>query len=183
MRAYALRMHACRSRVSSRPRALPAGLLPLQYKHGSLNLGLESYCCPSLRWIGLRSDDVTRDHVPTPGAAPEPLPEDCQQPFTARDRSILNGLLKRAPIVENPDLRAEAERMQALECKVEVEALYCFGIDYLVNYLVHRIVVGHGLSDSGEDVRVGLGAEEDEDDDEDDDDEEEERRVRARTGE
>ena len=68
------------------------------------------------------------------------LPPDAFQPFTARDRTLLTNLLRRADVGGCADLAREAEAMLGKGVKVEIEALYAFGFDYLWRFVEERIL-------------------------------------------
>ncbi len=144
----------------------PHGIaLMLTYKVGSSNFGLESgLCTPSLRWLGLRAADVRRadddddddDDIEPPlhrqrhGRMRMPfLPADAYQPFTQRDRAVLDGLSRRAIVAESADLSDEVRRMGEAEVKVEIEALHTFGFDFIAEYLQDRILSAPPDADGG----------------------------------
>ena len=76
----------------------PHGLaLMLAYKFGTAAHALErNACCPSLHWLGLRAADVRPGGLAYDGDGDDDaLPADAFQPYTARDRSLLQGLRQR----------------------------------------------------------------------------------------
>ena len=73
-------------------------------------------------------------------AAARGLPADVFQPMTSRDKSLLTGLLQRAEVASNAGLVREAEAMRKKQVKVEIEALYTFGFDYLSRFVEERIL-------------------------------------------
>ena len=85
----------------------PHGMaLMLVYKYGSTHAGLDGYACPALCWLGLVAGDVLE---PLPRSlfggdradAERMLPPEDFQPFTPRDRSVLDGLRQRSAVRED----------------------------------------------------------------------------------
>ena len=70
---------------------------------GSTHAGLDGYACPELCWLGLVASDVL---APMPRSlfsgsradAERTLPPEDFQPFTPRDRSVLEGLRQRSAV-------------------------------------------------------------------------------------
>ena len=143
----------------------PHGMaLMLTYKYGTSKLGLERHCsCPTLRWLGLRAAHVRRasdgvgygdawnheddreledeeTHRTRRSANLRPLPADCFQAFSSRDRAVLAGLERRLVVQRSPGLSQEIQQMHATEVKVEIESLYCHGFDYLSTFIHERIL-------------------------------------------
>lgn len=84
--------------------------LMLCYKLGSASLGLESYRCPSLQWLGLHASDLTQlpeIALSDPEAETCELPEDAFQSFTTRDRALVAGLLRRPCVLGDAQLHRE----------------------------------------------------------------------------
>ena len=107
----------------------------LTYKLGSVRMGLERHCCPSLKWLGLHSADVGG------GAGGARVTDADRMPFSVRDRQMLGGLMKRAEVLHDEGLMREARAMEAAGQKVEIEALHGgFGMDALGDFLVAKIV-------------------------------------------
>lgn len=130
----------------------PHGLaLMLVYKHGSTHGGIDGYECPELSWLGLVASDVLE---PLPRSlftssradAERTLPPEDFQPFTSRDRAVLDGLRQRSSVREDSTLAHEVEQMHEAQVKVELEALAGFGDDFLVDFLVDKIVVRKGTT-------------------------------------
>jgi hypothetical protein len=108
--------------------------LALVYKHGTAAHSLERRACtPSLQWLGLRHADVHAS-----GAAR--LPDDAFQRFSDRDRAVLAGLRRRPAVARSADLMHELDSMEAMEVKVEIEALYCHGFAYLSGFLEQKVL-------------------------------------------
>jgi len=130
----------------------PHGMaLMLVYKHGSTHAGLDGYACPELCWLGLVASDVL---APMPRSlfsgsradAERTLPPEDFQPFTPRDRSVLEGLRQRSAVRKDATLAHEVERMHEAQLKVELEALAGFGDDFLADFLLDKIVVRKGIA-------------------------------------
>ena len=54
---------------------------------------------------------------------------------------MIAGLLQRKAVQDDAELAQEAEAMQAAESKLEIEALHAFGIDFLVRFLIDKIIL------------------------------------------
>ena len=68
------------------------------------------------------------------------LGDDAFQPFTSRDLAVLNGLSRRPEVRNVRYLAAEVNAMRKRQVKVEIEALYAFGFDYLSTFLERQIL-------------------------------------------
>ena len=119
----------------------PYGLaLMLTYKLGSVRMGLERHCCPTLQWLGLHSTDVGGGGVGAVGGGAGVNDAD-RMPFSVRDRQVLGGLMRRSEVLQDEALMREARAMDAVQQKVEIEALHGgFGMDALGDFLVAKIV-------------------------------------------
>ena len=143
-------------------------LLMLCYRHGSRHRGLDGHACPSLQWLGLTSAD-TMQPLPASlfgGGAAEHAVVDAElrrvpladrQPYTKKDKSVLEGLKVRHQVRADPMLVREVAAMDEAQVKVEIEALSsamrwglseearrsCPGCDdgFLTKFLVQKIVV------------------------------------------
>ncbi|KAG2680534.1 hypothetical protein I3760_11G102500 [Carya illinoinensis] len=106
----------------------PAGLAILcTFKFGSIGMGLEAYryAC-NVKWLGLRVDDL------------EMIPEQSLVPLKPRDLQIAKSLMSSEVLQEN--YRRELEIMVQHGQRVEIEALYFHGYDYLGKYIAKKIV-------------------------------------------
>ena len=81
---------------------------------------LDGYCCPHVVWAGLSTADVLRLEEPSaepgpsnPGPERPTLASSNFQPFSERDRAVMEGLLRRPVVAEHEPLRMEAVAMQA----------------------------------------------------------------------
>ncbi|KAE8055405.1 hypothetical protein FH972_012245 [Carpinus fangiana] len=106
----------------------PAGLAILcTFKYGSIGMGLEAYryAC-NVKWMGLRGDDL------------QLISEQSMVPLKQRDLQIAKGLMSSEILQENyrEELAVMVERGQ----RVEIEALYFHGYDYLGKYIAKKIV-------------------------------------------
>lgn len=119
------------------------------------SFALDAYCCPELVWAGLHSSDVLRlergappDFYPTlpdsaashSQATPATLSPSDFQPFTSRDRAVVEGLLRRPAVARDHVLWAEAEAMRADGRKLELEALHALGPDFFAYFLRDKIM-------------------------------------------
>ena len=111
--------------------------LMLTYKHGSASFGLEHYHCAHAEWLGVRSTDV--DELLREAAGRARLDE-ALQPFTRRDAALADRLLDRATVQADDELCAQVRMMAQKQKKLEIEAVYDCGFDFLVHFLVGRIV-------------------------------------------
>ena len=111
------------------------------------------------------------------------LGDDAFQPFTSRDIAVLNGLSRRPEVRNVRYLAAEVKAMRKRQVKVEIEALYAFGFDYLSTFLERQILRAdmedecyEEEEEEGEEAEATGGADEryDEEDYENRNDEEEE---------
>ncbi|XP_058086509.1 meiotic recombination protein SPO11-2 [Magnolia sinica] len=106
----------------------PAGLAILcTYKFGSIGMGLEAYryAC-DVKWLGLRGDDLKLVH---------------QHSFVLlkpRDLQIAKSMMS-SEILQDT-YRAELTSMLQSGQRVEIEALYTHGYDFLAKYIVRKIV-------------------------------------------
>ena len=103
----------------------------LTYRVGSANFGLSRYLCPELTWLGLSSADVDRLQDQNSGD----WLQDSFQVFGERDTSVLKGLLKRPVVQQDSALVAELTEMQKRRQKLEIEALYSRGPDFITRFL------------------------------------------------
>ena len=106
----------------------------LAYKLGSTNMSLErDGHCPSAQWLGLRSAHVSQSPLGS-------LPLDSYQSFTPRDRALIPGLAARLAVRSPSSLTRELELMSRHAYKVEIEALYCRGFDFLSSFIIDNIL-------------------------------------------
>ncbi|XP_020685355.1 meiotic recombination protein SPO11-2 [Dendrobium catenatum] len=106
----------------------PAGLAILStYKYGSIAMGLESYryAC-NIKWLGLRKDDL------------QILPQPAFINLKPRDLQIAKSLLSSKTLQEK--YRAELTAMVEMGHRVEIEALYFRGFNFLSQYIATKIV-------------------------------------------
>ncbi|XP_073106142.1 meiotic recombination protein SPO11-2 isoform X5 [Elaeis guineensis] len=106
----------------------PAGLAILcTYKFGSITMGLESYryAC-NVKWLGLRGDDL------------QLVPQHSLVQLKPRDLQIARSLMSSKLLQET--YAAELTIMVEIGHKVEIEALYCHGFDFLGKYIAGKIV-------------------------------------------
>ncbi|XP_077245504.1 sporulation 11-2 isoform X2 [Tasmannia lanceolata] len=106
----------------------PAGLAILcTYKFGSIGMGLEAYryAC-NIKWLGLRGDDLQLIH------------QHSYVPLKPRDLQIAKSLMSSAMLEDI--YRAELTSMVNNGHKVEIEALYSHGYDFLGKYIAKKIV-------------------------------------------
>ena len=68
------------------------------------------------------------------------LPEAAFQPFSARDTTVMGGLLRRRAVQEDPLLCREAVAMRDAKIKVEIEEMHTFGFEYLAQLVLHKII-------------------------------------------
>lgn len=112
---------------------------------------LDGYCCPHVVWAGLHTADVLRlegqSTAPPSASARAPasrpavtLASSNFQPFTERDHSVMEGLLRRSVVAGDDTLRLEALAMQAQGRKIELEALHSLGPDTLTLFLRDKIL-------------------------------------------
>ncbi|PKA50130.1 Meiotic recombination protein SPO11-2 [Apostasia shenzhenica] len=97
----------------------PAGMAILStYKFGSINMGLEAYryAC-NVRWLGLHKGDL------------ELIPQQAFVPLKPRDLQIAKSLM--SSVVLQETYAAELTTMVEMGSRVEIEALYCHGFDFL----------------------------------------------------
>ncbi|KAK9983606.1 hypothetical protein SO802_033131 [Lithocarpus litseifolius] len=100
----------------------PAGLAILcTFKFGSIGMGLEAYryAC-NVKWLGLRGNDL------------QLIPEQSMVPLKQRDLQIATSLMSSEFLQEN--YREELAVMVQLGQRVEIEALYFHGYDYLATF-------------------------------------------------
>ncbi|XP_073106139.1 meiotic recombination protein SPO11-2 isoform X2 [Elaeis guineensis] len=105
----------------------PAGLAILcTYKFGSITMGLESYryAC-NVKWLGLRGDDL------------QLVPQHSLVQLKPRDLQIARSLMS-SKLLQT--YAAELTIMVEIGHKVEIEALYCHGFDFLGKYIAGKIV-------------------------------------------
>lgn len=133
--------------------------LMLTYKLGTARYALEQNAsCPALQWLGLRAADVVQRRQgfglgvgsTIVEGSEEGLPADAFQPFTARDRAVLTGLMRRPAVNQSEDLMQELRAMEESAFKVEIEALYCRGFEFLSRFIQSKIV-HHDDESSGDD--------------------------------
>ncbi|XP_062147215.1 meiotic recombination protein SPO11-2 [Alnus glutinosa] len=106
----------------------PAGLAILcTFKFGSIGMGLEAYryAC-NAKWLGLRGDDL------------QLISEQSMVPLKQRDLQIAKSLMSSEILQEN--YREELAVMVQRGQRVEIEALYFHGYDYLGKYIAKKIV-------------------------------------------
>ncbi|XP_039124499.1 meiotic recombination protein SPO11-2 [Dioscorea cayenensis subsp. rotundata] len=106
----------------------PAGLAILcTYKFGSIKMGLEAYryAC-NVKWLGLRGNDL---YI---------IPQHSMVQLKARDLQIAKSLLS-SDLLQDI-YREELGFMVEMGKRVEIEALYCNGFEYLGKYIVKKIV-------------------------------------------
>ncbi|XP_020245400.1 meiotic recombination protein SPO11-2 isoform X2 [Asparagus officinalis] len=106
----------------------PAGLAILcTYKFGSITMGLEAYryAC-NVKWLGLRGDDL------------QLIPEESLVHLKPRDLQIAKSLLSSELLQES--YRTELASMVEKGHRVEIEALYYHGYDFLGKYAATKIV-------------------------------------------
>ncbi len=114
----------------------PHGLaIMLTYQQGSASRELERYACPSLRWLGLLSDDVRRINDETGGGLRRGLVG-----FSANDLSTLGSLELRADVAGSASLQSEVAAMRRAGSKLDLEALHVVRPGYLVDYVVAKMV-------------------------------------------
>ncbi|XP_047457319.1 meiotic recombination protein SPO11 [Mugil cephalus] len=105
------------------------------YKYGSVAMSFEaqSLTVPSVMWLGLLPSDLQRLRVP----------EEALIPFTKRDESKLNSLLKRPYLTGQPDWQREMELMQQSKVKAEIQSLAAIAPDFLTSiYLPNKLRYG-----------------------------------------
>ncbi|KAJ6845087.1 meiotic recombination protein SPO11-2 isoform X1 [Iris pallida] len=106
----------------------PAGLaIVCTYKYGSINMGLEAYryAC-NVKWLGLRGDDLQH------------IPQHSLVQLKPRDLQIAKSLMSSKLLQET--YKAELLSMVEKGHRVEIEALYCRGFDFLGKYIATKIV-------------------------------------------
>lgn len=89
------------------------------------------------------------------GERVRPLPDESFQAFSQRDRSVVAGLAKRPAVERSAVLAREVSQMSDNAYKVEIEALYCHGFEYLSHFIEAQILAseevwGDGDDDDGE---------------------------------
>ncbi|RWR91902.1 meiotic recombination protein SPO11-2 [Cinnamomum micranthum f. kanehirae] len=106
----------------------PAGLAILcTYKFGSIGMGLEAYryAC-NVKWLGLRGDDL------------QLIPEHAFIPMKPRDLQVAQSLMSSNMLQDK--YQEELTSMVQGGQRVEIEALYVHGYDFLWKYIVRKIV-------------------------------------------
>lgn len=90
-------------------------------------MGLESYryAC-NVKWLGLRGDDL------------QLVPQHSLVQLKPRDLQIAKSLMSSKLLQES--YRAELTMMVEMGQRVEIEALYCHGFDFLGKYIAGKIV-------------------------------------------
>nr|SVE92526.1 EOG090X09ZG [Megafenestra aurita] len=84
------------------------------YRFGSQNLeDIEHLATPQLRYIGLQPTDIESLRIP----------DDAKLALTQRDRCLIDSLVKRPFMTENPLLRDQLITLGRLDCKVEIQGL------------------------------------------------------------
>ncbi|KAK8964190.1 Meiotic recombination protein SPO11-2 [Platanthera guangdongensis] len=106
----------------------PAGLAILStYKFGSITMGLESYAYAcNVKWLGIRKDDL------------EMIPQQAFIELKPRDLQIAKSLRSSKMLQE--DYAAELTAMVEAGYRVEIEALYFHGFNFLSQYIARKIV-------------------------------------------
>nr|SVE94376.1 EOG090X09ZG [Simocephalus serrulatus] len=84
------------------------------YRFGSQNLeDIEHLATPQLRYIGLQPTDIESLQIP----------DTAKLALTERDRCLIDSLVKRPLIAQNPLLYDQLIRLRRLDCKVEIQGL------------------------------------------------------------
>ncbi|ERM96492.1 hypothetical protein AMTR_s00001p00260080 [Amborella trichopoda] len=107
----------------------PAGLAILcTYKFGSIGMGLEAYryAC-DVKWLGLRSDDLML------------VPQDSKVMMKTRDLQIAKSLMS-SDMLQDHKYKEELRAMIQGGQRVEIEALYAHGYEFLGRYMVTKVV-------------------------------------------
>ena len=106
--------------------------LLMTYILGSLTSGIESYrYCVPMTWIGLHYTDITSLK----------LPDVVKQPFTRLDASKIKALKEHPFVTHNDTFQKEIKEMESHQFKVELESVYCHGIEYFsTTYLRNKLL-------------------------------------------
>lgn len=108
----------------------PAGLAIIcTYKFGSIRMGLEAskYVC-DVKWLGLRSGDL------------QLIPRDSLLPLTVKDNQLGASLLSSIMLQNNAQYKQELACMLKSGQRVEIEALYAHGYNFLGRYISLKLM-------------------------------------------
>ncbi|KAG0452800.1 hypothetical protein HPP92_025464 [Vanilla planifolia] len=107
----------------------PAGLsIVCTYKYGSITMGLEAYryAC-NVKWLGLHKDDL------------QMIPQQSFMPLKPRDLQIAKSLMSSVTLQDS--YRGQLNSMVEMGNRIDIEALYCHGFDFLGKYIARKIVM------------------------------------------
>ncbi|KAL4569860.1 hypothetical protein LXL04_025504 [Taraxacum kok-saghyz] len=81
-----------------------------------------------VRWLGIRSSDFDKHKIPN----------EVRVQMTPQEIKVLDRLLEEEFVICKPQWFEELTRMNETKQKVEIQALNCFGMDYLANVYLPR---------------------------------------------
>ncbi|CAI9270091.1 unnamed protein product [Lactuca saligna] len=102
------------------------------YASGSKNLSYENghLTTPNVKWLGIRPSDITKFDIP----------KDVRIQMTPNDIKMTENLLKDECVNSKPEWANELRTMLEMKENVEIQALTCFGMNYLTEvYLPKKL--------------------------------------------
>lgn len=104
-----------------------------QYKFGSIQHSLESLGVTTMTWLGLRADELSRLH----------LPKSCRVKLTNRDKSLIDSMMERKSVRNDPELSKQLQCLKRSQQKVELDALTSIEPNYLTNHYISDQISRH----------------------------------------
>lgn len=104
-------------------------LIYLAYKEGNVkDVGI-NYDCKNIKWVGMCSEDV------------QLFPPESILRLTQKDKNVIKKLLNDKKNIENSQIKKEICQMEKNNCKFEIEAVVCLGMEFFIKkYLVLKIL-------------------------------------------
>ena len=105
------------------------------YKYGSIRSSKETseYCASRLKWLSILCDDFSSGIL-------SQIPEHQKQPFDSEDYKLVQQLASMPYAKEFPEVMNQLAKMKSLAFKMELQALYWKGEEFLSQFLSSKIL-------------------------------------------